>query len=71
MLLWDGGLSPEDVTARATAFEDIFSAFGVVDRNDPAVTMAAKWIIELAKHGGRNPTRLRCYVVNQFQPRFR
>jgi hypothetical protein len=70
-LLQDGSFSPDDVTALATAFEDSLSALGLVDRNDPAVLMIAKRIIELAKHGERNQTRLRDYVVNQFQARSR
>jgi hypothetical protein len=63
--------SPEDVTALTTAFEGTLSALGLVDRNDPAVTMVAKRIIELAKHGERNPARLRNFVVNEFQARSR
>jgi hypothetical protein len=70
-LLQDVSFSPEDATALATAFEDSLSALGLVDRNDPAVLLVAKHIIELAKHGERNPTRLRDYVVNGFQARSR
>ena len=70
-LLQDGVFSPEDITALATAFEDTLSALGLVDRNDPAVLLVAKHIIELAKHGERNPARLRDYVVNGFQARSR
>jgi hypothetical protein len=66
-LLQDGAFSPEDITALATAFEDTLSALGLVDRNDPAVLMVAKRIIELAKDGERNPARLRNSVVNQFR----
>jgi hypothetical protein len=70
-LLQDGVFSPEDITALATAFEDTLRALGLVDRSDPAVLMVAKRIIELAKHGERNPTRLRNSVVNQLQARSR
>jgi hypothetical protein len=66
-----GSFSPEDIAALTTAFEDTLSALGLVDRNDPAVTMVAKRIIELAKHGERNPTRLRNFVVGEFQARSR
>jgi hypothetical protein len=62
---------PEDITALTTALEDTLSALRLVDRNDPTVTMVAKRIIELAKHGERNPTRLRNFVVSQFQARSR
>lgn len=70
-LLQDVSFSPEDVTALTTAFEDSLSALGLMDRSDPAVLMVAKRIIELAKHGERNPARLRDYAVNQFQARSR
>jgi hypothetical protein len=66
-LLQDVSFSLEDVTVLTTAFEDTLSALGLVDRNDPTVLMVAKRIIELAKHGERNPTRLRDYVLNEFQ----
>jgi hypothetical protein len=68
-LLRDGVFSPEDITALTTAFEETLSALGLVDRNDPVVTMVAKRIIELAKYGERKPTRLRNFVVSQFQAR--
>jgi len=35
------------------------------------VLMIAKRMIELAKHGERDPGRLRGYVLNQFQARSR
>jgi hypothetical protein len=70
-LLQGGVFLPEDITALTTAFEDSLSALGLVDRNDPTVLMVAKRIIELAKHGERNPTRLRDYVLNHFQARSR
>jgi hypothetical protein len=70
-LLQGGVFSPEDITALTTAFEDTLSVLGLVDRNDPAVLTVAKRIIELAKHGERNPTRLRNFVVSQFQARSR
>ena len=65
-LLQDGVFSPEDITALATAFEDTLRALGLVDRSDPAVLMVAKRIIEHAKHGERNPTRLRNFVAGEF-----
>jgi len=44
---------------------------GLVDRNDPTVTILAKRIIELAKKGERDPAQLRKYVVDLFQARSR
>ena len=69
--LQEGVFSPDDITALTTAFEESLSALGLVDRNDPAVLMVAKRIIELAKHGERNPTRLRDFAVSQFQAQSR
>ena len=70
-LLQDGSFSPEDITALTTTFEDSLSALGLLDRNDPAVLIVAKRIIELAKDGERNPARLQNSVVNRFQARSR
>ena len=64
-----GVFSPEDITALATAFDDTLLALRLIDRNDPIVLMVAKRIIELAKHGERDPARLRNFAVSQFQAR--
>ena len=37
-----GVFSPEEIAIIATAFEDTLRALGLVNRNDPAVTMVAK-----------------------------
>jgi hypothetical protein len=68
-LLQDVSFSPEEITALTTAFEDSLSALGLVDRNDPAVLMIAKRIIELAKDGERKPTWLRDRVLTEFEAR--
>ena len=70
-LLQEGVFSPDDITALTTAFEDSLSALGLVDRNDPVVTMVAKRIIKMARLGERNPIRLRDYVLNEFRARSR
>ena len=51
--------TPEDITALTTAFEGALIDLGLVDRDDPAVTMVAQRIIEFAKHGEKTP-----YVEN-------
>jgi hypothetical protein len=61
--------SPEDVIAISSAFEDTLRALRLVDRTDPRVLMIAKRIIELAKHGERDPIRLRNCIVEQFEAR--
>jgi hypothetical protein len=63
--------SPEEISALAIAFENTLSDLGLADRNDPAVTMVAKRIIKLARHGERNPAQLRKQVVDLFQARSR
>ena len=68
-LLQDGSFSPEDITALTTTFEDSLSALGLLDRNDPAVLIVAKRIIELAKDGERKPTWLRDRVLTEFEAR--
>jgi hypothetical protein len=58
--------SPEDVVVLTTAFEDCLRALKVVDRI-PVVTLVAKRIIDLAKHGERNPASLREQVLQSFK----
>jgi hypothetical protein len=65
-----GVFSPEDVTALATAFEDALGALHL-DRTNPVALAIAKRIIELAKRGERNPSRLRNAVVSEFEARQR
>jgi hypothetical protein len=66
-LLESSSFSPEDITSLVTAFEGTLSALGLVNRNDPAVLMVAKRIIDLAQQGERDPTRLQDYVLNFFR----
>ena len=51
----------------AVALEDAVRQLRLVDRNDPAVTMIAKTIIELARRGERDPIRLRDPAVQSFR----
>jgi len=55
--------SPDDLQVIASAFDDVLRTMGLVDRNDPVVTMLAKHTIELAKRGERDPARLRDMVI--------
>ena len=52
-------LAPEDIAVMTAAFEDTLRSLGLVDRADPAVTMVAKAILELARQGELDPARLR------------
>ena len=65
-LLEGAAFSPEDVVVLTTAFEDCLRALKVVDRI-PVVTLVAKRIIDLAKHGERNPASLREQVLQSFK----
>ena len=57
---------PDAIAVLAVALEDALRQLRLVDRNDPAVTMVAKRIIELAKRGERDPVRLRDQTVRSF-----
>ena len=58
---------PDAVAVLAVALEDALHQLRLVDRNDPAVTMVAKRIIELARQGERDPIRLREQAVQSFR----
>src|SRR5262249_37077624 len=58
---------PDPVAVLAAALEDAVRQLRLVDRNDPAVTMVAKTIIELARRGERDPTRLRDQAIQSFR----
>jgi hypothetical protein len=66
-LFGDGAFSPEDVTAITSAFEDTLRALRLIDRTDPAVSMIARRLIELAKGGERDPILLRDAVLKSFR----
>ena len=58
---------PDAIAVLAVALEDALRQLDLVDRNDPAATMVAKRIIELAKRGERDPIRLRDQAVQAFR----
>ena len=55
---------PEDIHVLIAAFQDSLRELRLVDHSDPAVTVVARRIIEFAKRGERDPTRLREAVLN-------
>jgi hypothetical protein len=59
LLEHDHAFTPEDVKVLIDAFEDTLRALRLIDREDPLTKAVAKIIIELAKDGERDPTRLR------------
>ena len=50
--------TPEDVEALTAAFELALSKLELSDRRDPVAVVLAKYIIELAKDGERDPDAL-------------
>ena len=58
---------PDTIAVLAVALEDTLRQLRLVDRNDPAVTMVAKRIIELARRRERDPIRLRDQAVQSFR----
>ena len=62
-LLGSGAFTPDEIAVITTAFEETLSALGLVNRQDPAVTMVAKRMIEVAKGGEHDPILLREAVL--------
>ena len=58
---------PDTISVLAIAFEDTLHQLRLLDRNDPAVAMVVKRIIELARRGERDPIRLRDYAIQSFR----
>ena len=59
LLEHDHAFTPEDMKVLIDAFEDTLRALRLHDREDPLTMAVAKIIIQLAKDGERDPTRLR------------
>ena len=59
--------SPEEATAITLAFEDTLRALRLIDRTDPAVSIVARRLIELAKEGELDPILLRDAVLKSFR----
>ena len=66
-LLQDVHFAPEEVTVLLAAFEAALQELGLRDREDPAVTLVAKRIIELARRGEHDPDVLRDAVLESFK----
>ena len=67
LLVASGAFTPEQIAVIATAFEDTLNALGLVDRKDPAVTMVATRMVELARRGETEPILLRDSVLKSFR----
>ena len=66
-LLRDEYFTPEDITVLTAAFESALQDLRLVDRSDPAVTMVAKRIIDLARQGEHDPQLLRAAVLKSLR----
>ena len=62
-----GAFTPEEIAVLTSAFEDTLNALGLVNRQDPVVTMVAKRMFELASGGQRDPILLRDAVLKSFR----
>jgi len=60
-------LAPATLELLAIGLQDTLRHLRIVDRNDPAVTVAAKRIIELARKGECDPVRLRDQAIQSFR----
>ena len=61
---------PAEIAVLVGAFEDALQALGLPHRqSDPATTLVAKIVIELAEHGETGPQRLRDEAVKQARKR--
>jgi hypothetical protein len=49
---------PEDIALLAAGLETALRSLDITNRNDPATTLIAKLIIQIAGDGERDPTRL-------------
>ena len=58
LLHGDVWFAPEDIDQLTAAFELAFSKLRLSDRRDPLAVVLAKFIIELAKEGERDPDAL-------------
>jgi hypothetical protein len=58
-----GSFGPDEIAVMTTAFDQIVRDLQLKDRNDPAVEMIAKLVIELVRNGERDPEKLRKRVL--------
>jgi hypothetical protein len=63
LLFGSGVCSPDEIAVITTAFEDALRTLGLVNRKDPAVTLVAKRMIQLASGGEHDPIVLREAVL--------
>jgi hypothetical protein len=57
--LGDTAFGPDEIATMVAAYEATLLALNLINRADAATEMVARTIVELAKHGERDPIRLR------------
>ena len=67
-LLENSAFEPEHVEAMSTAFEDICRELGLAQRDDPLRELVARQVIEFARRGEREPTKLKSQVMAAIRP---
>lgn len=61
---------PAEIAVLVGAFQDALQVLGLTNRqNDPAITLVAKIVIDLAEHGETEPQHLRDEAVKQARKR--
>ena len=58
-LLQFSAFDPDEITRMTAAYEDALRVLGLTDRQDQLTELVAKKIIEIARQGERDSTRLR------------
>jgi hypothetical protein len=66
-MLQGQAFEPEHCRVMGIAFEGVLQELGLKDRNDPLCTMIASKIIELAKEGMHEPSRLHELALRAIQ----
>ena len=54
----EAGFNPDTISAMTAAFDEARKELGLADKNDPLAQMVAREIVEIAKMGERDPTRI-------------
>jgi hypothetical protein len=62
-LIEPGVFAPEQVALMGNVFEDVLKELGLVDREDPLVSLIAHKVVELVQAGERDPERLKQLVL--------
>jgi hypothetical protein len=62
-------LEPKETAVLCEVFEDVLKTLGIVDRQDILTTLIARKLVELARAGERDPSRLKQKTLRAFEGR--